>query len=1083
MAIYHFSVKPIGRNTGKSAVAAIAYRTASRILNERECITHDFTAKKGVVHAEITLPDGLEAPWARDRALLWNAAEFAERRCDARVAREFEIALPHELSDAGRLALTRAFATDLSNRFGAAVDFAIHVPQGRSDERNIHAHVVMTTRVITADGPGEKTLIERENRWLIDRGLPTTQMQVKQIREAFAGLVNRHLLQAGLDRRVDHRSHLSRGLAIKPTGHMGVHAAQMKERGVDVSRSRIDDDAARRNAELIRRRPEQVLALITSAQSVFTRHDIARTIGRYITDTAAFHNALAAVMASPQLVLLQQEQKHRPARYSTREMIELEQLMAKSAIRMAERSAHAVRTATVTDAMARQDRELSGQGLSDEQMRAVLHVTGPEQIAAVTGFAGAGKSTMLTAARRAWEADGYRVHGAALAGKAAEGLFASSGIASRTLASWELGWENGRSMLGRKDILVIDEAGMIGSRQLCRFVKEVEARGAKLVLVGDHEQLQAIGAGSPFRAIAERTGAIELTEIRRQKHDWQRQASIALATRRTSEALAQYHQQNAIRLADDRQQACADLVRDYLADRRDNPHRSRIALAHRRVDVRAINDAIREGLQAEGILAKGSSQSVTRDVTSGAREGVQQTDGEIVYRTVNGARAFAAGDRIVLLQNDRELGVKNGMLGTVEAVEPDAIHMRLDGGSGGQETGRRLTIPPKHYHSLDHGYATTIHKAQGATVDRSFVMASATMDRHLTYVAMTRHRHQAMLYAGRDEFRDISALTASLGRSGLKETTLDYTDTFAERRGLSEPWDEDIRQQRAMRQSAPRQTMEGQRQPMEAGGMVSGELHHHQEAPAVVPPPLIPAVVSYDRTIEEIARESARPELERGMEDLRGVANLVYHDAQAACDAIKQYVVDPGTDPDILARAIRERPDQFAALRGKSGILGDNRERQEALHYARSVASLVKATARTWERQLERERNSETWKRERCDVVEVPALTVRSQEILTHLDALPYSEKPGYVKQMMNSAEGRKALEEAQDIDNALQTRFGTANLRNEHLARLRITADAHVSVERIKQVAGLVERTHRAALVEKQTLTLGQIQRLGLRI
>lgn len=1082
MAIYHFSVKPIGRNAGKSAVAAIAYRTASRILNERECITHDFTAKKGVVHAEIVLPDGIDAPWARDRALLWNAAEFAERRCDARVAREFEIALPHELSDAGRLALTRAFSTDLSNRFGAAVDFAIHVPQGKSDERNIHAHVVMTTRAITADGLGEKTLIERENRWLIDRGLPTTQMQVKQIREAFAGLLNRHLLRAGLDRRVDHRSHLSRGLAIEPTGHMGVHAAQMKERGVDVSRSRIDDDAARRNAELIRRRPEQVLALITSGQSVFTRHDVARTISRYITDTAAFHNALAAVMASPQLVLLQQEQKHRPARYSTREMIELEHLMAQSAIRMAKRSAHAVRASTVTDAMARQDRELSGQGLSDEQMRAVLHVTGPEQIAAVTGFAGAGKSTMLTAARRAWEADGYRVHGAALAGKAAEGLSASSGIASRTLASWEVGWKNGRSMLDRKDILVVDEAGMIGSRQLYRFVKEVEARGAKLVLVGDHEQLQAIGAGSPFRAIAERTGAIELTEIRRQKHDWQRQASIALATRRTSEALAQYHEQNAIRFADEREQACADLVRDYLADLRDNPDQSRIALAHRRIDVRAINDAIREGLQAEGRLAKGPGASVTGDVPSGARDSVQQTDGEIVYQTVNGARAFAAGDRILLLQNDRDLGVKNGMLGTVEAVEPDAIHMRLDDGSGGQETGHRLTIPPKHYHSLDHGYATTIHKAQGATVDRSFVMASATMDRHLTYVAMTRHRHQAMLYAGRDEFRDISALTASLGRSGLKETTLDYTDTFAERRGLKELEGENIRQQRAMTQSAPRQAVEGQRQRMEAGGLVSGKLRHRQQPP-VVPPPLIPAVVSYDRTIEEIARDKARPELERGMGELRGVANLVYHDALAACDAIKNHVVDSDTDPAILARAIRERPDQFGALRGKSGILGDNRERKEALHYARSVASLVETAAKKWERQLERERNSETWKRERCDVVEVPALTPRSQEILTHLDALPYSEKPGYVKQMMNSAEGRKALEEAQNIDNALQTRFGTANLRNEHLDRLPITSDAHVSVERIKQVVGLVERAHRAALVEKQTLTLGQTQRLGLRM
>lgn len=1083
MAIYHCSVKPVGRSAGKSAVAAIAYRTASKILNQRDGITHDFTAKTGVVHTEIILPDGVEAPWALDRASLWNAAEFAERRCDARVAREFEIALPHELTDTERLALTRAFAGDLANRFGAAVDFAIHVPQGKSDgrksdDRNIHAHVVMTTRVITSTGLGEKTLIERENRWLIDHGLPTSQMQMKAVREALAGLVNRHLLRAGLDRRVDHRSHLSRGLAIEPTGHMGVHAAQMKERGVDVSRCRIEDDAARRNAELIRRRPEQVLALITSGQSVFTRHDIAKTLSRYITDAAAFHAALAAVMASPQLVLLQQEQKHEPARYSTREMIELERLMAESAIRMAERSGHGVRPATVTNAIVRQNDQLAGSGLSDEQVRAVLHVTGPEQISAVTGFAGAGKSTMLMAARRAWEADGYRVHGAALAGKAAEGLTSSSGIVSRTLASWELGWENGKSMLGHRDILVIDEAGMIGSRQLCRFVRQVEARGAKLVLVGDHEQLQAIGAGSPFRAITEQIGAIELTEIRRQKHDWQRQASIALATRRTPEALAHYDQQNAIRFADDREQACADLVRDYLKDRRDNPDQSRIALAHRRVDVRAINDAIRQGLQAEGVLAKGSGNDATNDAG--------QTDGEIVCQTVNGRRAFAAGDRIVLLRNDRALAVKNGMLGTVESVEPDALHLRLDGSSGGQKTGRRLTIRPKDYHSLDHGYATTIHKAQGATVDRSFVMASATMDRHLTYVAMTRHRLQAMLYAGRDEFKNINALTASMSRSGLKETTLDYTDTFAERRGLKQPPGENIRQQRAMRQSSLQRRVEGQGQGQGQDAYADRVANldlHLQHQTQEVPAPLVPAITRYDKSVDEIAREKARPHLEESMERLRNVATRVYHDAFAACDAIKPHILDPGTDPAILARAIRERPDQFGALRGKSGILGDNRDRKQALHYAGSVATLVGNAARSWLRHLEREHRSETWQREKRDVVEVPALTRRSEEILTRLGALSHEQRPAFVLKMENTPEGRQALREVTEITHALTKRFGTANLRNEDLDRLRVTADARVSVERIRQVAGLVERAHRAELVEKQKLTLGLTLRLGMRM
>ncbi|MFK0385803.1 AAA family ATPase [Agrobacterium sp. NPDC090273] len=181
----------------------------------------------------------------------------------------------------------------------------------------------------------------------------------------------------------------------------------------------------------------------------------------------------------------------------------------------AEQDGQAVSDTAVARAITVENRQLAGSGLSDEQQEAVRHVTGPQQIVAVIGFAGAGKSTMLAAARRAFELQGYRVHGAALAGKAAAGLSASSRIAARTL----------------------DEAGMIGSKQLTGFVREVQARGAKLVLVGDHEQLQAIGAGSPFRATTERIGATELTDIHRQTADWQRLASRAFATHRTAGGL------------------------------------------------------------------------------------------------------------------------------------------------------------------------------------------------------------------------------------------------------------------------------------------------------------------------------------------------------------------------------------------------------------------------------------------------------------------------------------------------------------------------------------------------------------------
>ena len=754
MAIYHLSMKPVSRASGRSAVASMAYRAGERLTNERDGITHDYTAKQGVEHAEIVLPEGVKADWARDRSALWNAAEFSEKRKDARVAREFEVALPHELTAEQRLEATRELAQELANRYGAAVDFAIHSPHDASDVRNHHAHVMMTTRQVTDEGLGEKTYLERENKWLMANGLATTDMQLRDLRQSWEGIANEHLARAGHDLRIDHRSHMERGLEIVPTGHMGVHATQMERRGLDVGRTRLDEDAAQRNADLIREKPEQVLTIITGEKSVFDRHDVARALHRAINDDAQeFQSAFAKVMASPALVELQPERMNpetgevERARYSTREMVEIESGMIESAQRMHGSRDHGVDQRHVARAIDRQDAAIqrsagdASAGLSDEQRRAIGHITGPERISAVVGFAGAGKSTMLAAAREAWEAEGYRVHGAALSGKAAEGLEESSGIQSRTLASWSRGWENDRHQLGRGDVFVIDEAGMVGSRQLSRFVTEAEARGAKIVLVGDHEQLQAIGAGAPFRAIAQEIGHAELSEIRRQRVDWQREASVDFATHRTAEGLAAYRDRGDIRFSETGEGARGEIVRDYLADRDARPDGTRVAMAHRRADVRAINDAIRSELQERGELARASVPGEGEGKDTGAR----------VFQTNDGQREFAPGDRIVFLENNRDLGVKNGGLATVERVEEGRIVATLDG------KGDSISVPMDSYQAIDHGYATTIHKNQGATVDRAFVMASGTMDRHLTYVAMTRHRDSAQLYAARDDFADRQA--------------------------------------------------------------------------------------------------------------------------------------------------------------------------------------------------------------------------------------------------------------------------------------------------------------------------------------
>ncbi|MBM1556249.1 AAA family ATPase [Sulfitobacter mediterraneus] len=477
-----------------------------------------------------------------------------------------------------------------------------------------------------------------------------------------------------------------------------------------------------RLAARVRETPTLVLDMITEHKGRFTRNDILRNLGKYIPDSEAHLVAIDTVMASENLVLVEGGKK---PTYSTREFLTLEDRTAGLAKTMASTKAFGVSPGNLKSAIQSQNRALQksvGANLSAEQRRAITHLVNRRQMSAVIGFAGSGKSTMLSAARDAWEQQGYRVLGAALAGKAADGLQSASGIPSRTLASYELSWKNGRNLLQPGDVLVVDEAGMIGSRQLVRFIEEAYKRRAKLVLVGDPDQLQPINAGTPFRDITDQIGSAKLTEIRRQKHAWQRQASLDLAEGRVADALAVYENHGAIQSEATQDAAIAALIEDYMVDWETTGEvSSRLVLAHSRADVRALNERIRSVKKSAGELV-----------------------GEITLNTEHGARAFAAGDRIQFTRNDAHLGVKNGTLGTVKVVDADKVEVLLD--RVGNEIRRKLSINLGRYQAIDHGYAVTIHRSQGATVDNCFVLGSRSMDDHLKYVAMTRHKKQMQFY-------------------------------------------------------------------------------------------------------------------------------------------------------------------------------------------------------------------------------------------------------------------------------------------------------------------------------------------------
>ncbi|RWG07829.1 Ti-type conjugative transfer relaxase TraA [Mesorhizobium sp.] len=796
MAIAHFSVSIVSRGDGRSAVLSAAYRHCARMEFEREARTVDYTRKEGLLHEEFLVPR--DAPqWARmlvaERSVagaseaFWNNVEAFEKRTDAQLAKDLTIALPLELLAEQNIALVRDFVERHILSKGMVADWVYHDNPG-----NPHIHLMVTLRPLTEDGFGAKKVAV-----LGDEGQPVRTTGGKIVYELWAGgtgdfnafrdawfeRLNHHLALNGIDLLVDGRSYEKQGIDLVPTIHLGVGAraierkAEVEGRRAELERIDVQQDRRSENARRIQRNPALVLDLIIREKSVFDERDVARVLLRYIDDAGLFRNLMARVLQDRQILRLERERislatgVREPAKYTTRQLIRLEAQMASRAIWLSRRSSHGVGKHILEQTFSRH------KGLSQEQRTAIEHVAGGPRIAAVVGRAGAGKTTMMKAAREAWEAAGYRVVGAALAGKAVEGLEQEAGIASRTLSSWELRWKEQRERLDEKTVFVLDEAGMVSSRQLATFVEAATAAGAKLVLVGDPDQLQPIEAGAAFRAIADRVGYAELGTIFRQREAWMRTASMDLARGDVGEALAAYDNAGMVRAAWSRDEAIGSLIDDWNSEY--DPARTALILAHRRRDVRTLNELAREKLVERGIVGGG-----------------------FAFRTEDGARQFAAGDRVVFLKNEGSLGVKNGMLATVVEAAPGRIVAAMGEG----DDRRQVVVEQCFYANVDHGYATTVHKSQGATVDDVKVLASGTMDRHLTYVALTRHRDAARLYVGLDEFTNRGGILVEHGAAPFEhnpENKESYFVTLETADGQQNTiWGVDLK--RAMAEANPR---------------------------------------------------------------------------------------------------------------------------------------------------------------------------------------------------------------------------------------------------------------------------------------
>jgi Ti-type conjugative transfer relaxase TraA len=495
-----------------------------------------------------------------------------------------------------------------------------------------------------------------------------------------------------------------------------------------------------------------IISVLTQQESTFTRQQLEAAIavecqGRFGASeiSAIVERAVQQGMASQELdglIELKSPAGSAKSRrtisiYTTREMLALEQDAIAAAVdRKVDR-----RQVVLLD-----KKLLSG--LSDEQVQAVRHITQESGgVACVRGLAGTGKSFMLGRAREAWESAGFDVLGCALAGKAADGLQVGSGIKSQTLHSLLSELDSGSRGLSENSVLVMDEAGMVGTRQLHRLLKHVNAVSAKFVMVGDHQQLQPIDAGGLFRRISDEAGYATLSDIRRQHDDADRETIKRLIGGGSVEVVERLVEAGQLQVENDDQVAEA-MVADWLANRDPETPGESLMLAGTRAEVGQLNRLARQQLVKKGYLHS-----------------------EVTVETEHGERGFAIGDRMIFSRNNRMLGVKNGQLGTLAG-------WRLNPRDGNLEmtvhldTGAAVIFNPGEYGHIDHGYAMSVHKSQGVTANNVSVLISESMtDQEWSYVAMSRHRRRLRVFVpeGLDE-----VLAQSMGRSRQKGLASDY---------------------------------------------------------------------------------------------------------------------------------------------------------------------------------------------------------------------------------------------------------------------------------------------------------------------
>jgi len=736
MAIQFARIEIVGRSSGGNACCKGAYNARTIIKDQKTNITYNFSNRGDNVYHDILLPEGVDWKF-KNIAELMNSIEHIERKNNSQLLKDAVIALPDdkELDLQDRINITHRIIEKMEwVKNGLAVQIDIHEPH--DGEKNWHAHLLITTRRFTINGKrlGAKA---RDLNPEFKTGkygnfiVPEETLLQHHTRD----VINDYFKELGLENRVD-------TIGINPREHIG--PVRMRS----VLNQASDRNEARRIAELEHLSSGlAVLDKVTRHMSVFSRGDLIRAV-KCVPDDARAKELVEDALASKSIITLFTEDGSKTQYFTTREV----RLEESKILRLSGYVASGDNVFAPGDKSFKHTQGLieSARGnLSGEQHIALVElIASNSSLRILRGRAGVGKSHVLRQIASIAKASNIKIIGLSPTHKAKEVLSSHGFEHTDTIKGMLFKLHNARFSLPKHSLLVVDEAGMIGNDDYQELLRVAATRQCNVILSGDERQLASVGRGGMFEVFAGKYGSSTLLDIKRQKSVWGKEVATAFSQGNVREGISILSQEDRI----NRQSGGMESMEALLADWHKSSHSlsDRLILAVKNNDVSALNHGARQYLKQIGKLT-GSELEV-------------------------GGNFYMKGDLILIQKTNKELRLVNGDLAEILEVTKDRFVISMQSRDNKDNSGNAEIIEfnPAEYNGFRHGYATTVFKAQGASIKDVYVFHDGFAGLRNSYVALSRNINELNLYVNSKATPSPEALIKQLAYDPEQGSSLNF---------------------------------------------------------------------------------------------------------------------------------------------------------------------------------------------------------------------------------------------------------------------------------------------------------------------